>query len=293
MNVFVFGSNGQLGTDCRAVFGAAGHEVSGADLPATDASDRAQCFAALDAAAPDVILNCAAFTAVDLCETEKETAWKANADAPQFMAEWATQNNAFLVHVSTDYVFAGDRPLYEAAMESDPVGPVSEYGRSKRAGEKRVLESGADAAILRTAWLYGRNGKNFLKTMLRLTLQNPGKEFRVVNDQFGSPTWSLTLARQMLAVAEARATGIFHATSEGYGSWFELACAWLEELGLEHRFVPCSSDEYPTPAKRPANSILENARLKEAGINVFTDWREELKKFAAQYGREIIKEVQS
>jgi dTDP-4-dehydrorhamnose reductase len=257
------------------------------DLPELDISGRGVCHAVLDAVRPEIVVNCAAYTAVDACEGDP-ACWKVNAEGPGYLAEWCAANGAFLVHVSTDYVFDGSRPLFEPYVETDSTGPVSEYGRSKLAGEQAVLESEADAAILRTAWLYGQQGKNFLKTMLRLTQQNPEKEFKVVADQFGSPTWSLTLARQIAAVAEARMTGIFHATSEGYGSWYELACAWLEVLGVAHRFVPCTSEEYPTPARRPVNSILENARLKAAGINLFGDWRDELKTFAAQCGKEIL-----
>ncbi|MBC8207533.1 MAG: dTDP-4-dehydrorhamnose reductase [Kiritimatiellaeota bacterium] len=283
----IIGCNGQLGTDCMQVLDGA----DGIDFPEIDIADRFQCLEKLDALRPAVIVNCAAYTAVDACESDP-ACWKVNADGPKHLAEWAAANQAFLVHVSTDYVFSGDKPLFEASVETDVTGPVSEYGKSKLAGEQAVLESGASAAILRTAWLYGANGKNFLKTMLRLTLQNPGREFKVVNDQFGSPTWSHTLARQIAAVSEARATGIFHATSEGHCSWYDLACAFLEEMGVEHHFAPCLSKEYPTPAKRPVNSILENARAKQLGMNQFADWKKELQMFVTQCGDFVLKEVE-
>jgi dTDP-4-dehydrorhamnose reductase len=286
--VLITGSKGQLGTDCLDVFKDI-PEVVGIDLPEVDLSDRAPCFEALDRLRPDVIVNCAAYTAVDACETDP-SCWKANRDLPAHLAEWTEANNAFLVHASTDYVFSGDKPLYEALVESDLPSPVSEYGRSKLAGEQAIAERTERFAILRTAWLYGAHGKNFPKTMLRLTLQNPGKEFKVVNDQWGSPTWSYTLARQIRAVAEQQATGIFHASSEGYCTWFDLACAFLEQLGIDHRFVPCISDEFPTPTKRPANSIMENAHAKELGINCFADWKEELKRFVEQNGVAVLSE---
>jgi len=285
----IIGYKGQLGTDCMSVLGA---NVVGIDLPEIDISDRFQCLEKLDAIKPDVIVNCAAYTAVDACETDP-VCWKVNAEGPKHLAEWTEANGAFLVHVSTDYVFSGDKPLFEACVEADETGPVSEYGRSKLAGEQAVLESGAQAAILRTAWLYGAAGKNFLKTMLRLTLQNPSKEFKVVSDQFGSPTWSHTLARQIAAVIEANAVGVFHSTSEGHCNWFDLACAFLEEMGVTHNFTPCTSDEYPTPAKRPANSILENARAKEFGINQFVDWKEELIAFVQRSGEELLAEART
>jgi dTDP-4-dehydrorhamnose reductase len=289
--VFIFGNKGQLGTDCRAVF-AEGFEVCGADLPEVNASDRTACFVALDAAKPDVIINCAAFTAVDRCETEQDACRQANTDAPRFMAEWAQANGAFLVHVSTDYVFPGTRVLYESTVESDETGPVSEYGRSKLAGEQAIAETmNGGFAILRTAWLYGRNGNNFLKTMLRLALTDPEKQYKVVADQFGSPTWSLTLARQIKAIVSARAEGLFHATSEGYCSWHDLACEFLKQMQVPHAMQPCSTEEYPTPAVRPKNSILENARLKEAGINIFSDWKEELQAYVNACGAMVLIEV--
>lgn len=287
-NVLITGSKGQLGTDCLDVFKDT-PGLSGVDLPEVDLSDRRQCLATLDRVRPEVIVNCAAYTAVDACETDK-SCWQANASLPGFLAEWVETNGAFLVHVSTDYVFSGDKPLFESSVETDAPAPVSEYGKSKWAGERAIAEHTKRYAILRTAWLYGASGKNFLKTMLRLTLQNPGKEFKVVNDQYGSPTWSRTLAKQILAVADRQATGIFHASSEGYCSWYDLACAFLDEMGMDHHFVPCSSEEFPTPTKRPANSILENAHAKALGINVFRDWKKELSGFVELYGKKLQQE---
>jgi dTDP-4-dehydrorhamnose reductase len=207
------------------------------------------------------------------------------------LAEWAAANGSFLVHVSTDYVFPGDKPLFDSCLETDATGPVSEYGRSKLGGEQAILNSGADAAILRTAWLYGANGKNFLKTMLRLALQAPEREIRVVNDQYGSPTGSHTLARQIVAVVDAGASGVFHATSEGHCSWYDLARRFLTLMEVPFCMSPCATDEYPTPAKRPVNSILENAALKQRGLNVFEDWQAELAEFVRCHRDELICEV--
>jgi dTDP-4-dehydrorhamnose reductase len=290
-NILITGSKGQLGTDCLDVFNDISG-VSGVDLPEVDLSDRNQCFETLDWIRPEVIVNCAAYTAVDACETDK-SCWKANADLPGFLAEWVEKNGSFLVHVSTDYVFPGDKPLFEASVESDRPDPISEYGKSKLAGELAIAETTDRFAVLRTAWLYGASGKNFLKTMLRLTLQNPGKEFKVVNDQYGSPTRSYTLAQAIRAVAEIKANGVFHATSEGYCTWYEFACSFFDELGIAHNFKPCATDEFPTPTKRPTNSILENRRLKEMGINIFRDWRAELSTFVKQHGEVILREVES
>lgn len=290
MNVLLIGYKGQLGTDCMAVLNAHGFSVKGADLPEFNLTDRDKTVKALDRDHPDVIVNCAAYTAVDACEKDP-ACWTVNADGPKYLAEWAASHGAFLVHVSTDYVFAGDKPLFEACVESDTPGPVSEYGRSKLAGERAILASGAKAAILRTAWLYGAHGKNFLKTMLRLALQAPEREIRVVNDQFGSPTWSYTLARQIAEVIDSRATGVFHATSEGYCSWYDLARKFLTSMEIPFRLAPCTSAQYPTPARRPENSILENRRLNEAGINVFHEWNDELGAFVRECGPFVLNEV--
>lgn len=287
-NILITGSKGQLGTDCLDVFRDV-PEVSGADLPEVDLSDRSRCMQYLDQVRPGIIINCAAYTAVDACETDN-TCWRANADLPGYLAEWVERNQAFLIHVSTDYVFAGDKPLFEASIETDHPDPISEYGRSKLGGEQVITEKTERYAIIRTAWLYGAVGKNFLKTMLRLTLQNPGKEFKVVNDQYGSPTWSYTLARQIRAIAEREAHGIFHASSEGYCTWYNLACAFLDQLGIVHRFIPCTSEEFPTPTKRPSNSILENAHAKQLGINVFKDWNDELIAFVEKHGKALLEE---
>lgn len=282
----VIGCGGQLGTDCTSVIPGA----RGIDFPELDITNRSLCFETLDEINPSVIVNCAAYTAVDACESDS-ACWKVNADGPGYLAEWAAKYQRFVIHISTDYVFSGERPLFEASIETDGPGPVSEYGRSKLAGEQAILKSGAQVAILRTAWLYGAHGKNFLKTMLRLALQNPERELRVVNDQYGSPTWSHTLARQVSAVMAARATGIFHATSEGYCSWFDLASRFLQLMDLPHRIAPCTTEEYPTPAKRPTNSILENAHAKALGVNVFKDWDEELACFVNQNREALLDEM--
>jgi dTDP-4-dehydrorhamnose reductase len=290
-NILITGAKGQLGTDCLEVFNDI-PGVSGIDLPEVDLSNRFQCLELLDRLKPELIINCAAFTAVDACETDP-TCWKANRDLPQHLAEWTEKNGAFLAHVSTDYVFSGDRPLFQSLEETDEPNPISEYGKSKLAGERAIVEQTDRYAILRTAWLYGAHGNNFLKTMLRLTLQNPGAAFKVVSDQYGSPTWSMTLARQIRAIAEQQARGIFHASAEGYCSWYDLACAFLDTLNVKHNFIPCSSDEFPTPTKRPINSILENAHAKALGINVFKDWKDELNQFVEQNGPAVIEEIKA
>jgi dTDP-4-dehydrorhamnose reductase len=148
-----------------------------------------------------------------------------------------------------------------------------------------------DHIIIRTAWVYGIKGSNFPKTMLRLALSNPGGVIKVVNDQYGSPTWSYRLAEQIARLIEVDARGTYHATSEGYCTWYEVAEFFLDRMGVEYNIVPCSTEEYPTPAKRPANSILENMRLKKEGINLMPHWKDDIGVFIERYKMSLINEM--
>lgn len=286
MRVLVAGSCGQLGADVTARLTAA-HEVTGADLPGFDITRPGQVADLVADCRPEVIVNCAAFTRVDDCEMREAEARRVNADGPAFLARAARDRGAVLVHVSTDYVFDGTREPPAPYRECDPPCPVSAYGRTKLAGERAVAEAAPRHVILRTAWLYGRHGPNFLKAILRKALRSGGEPFRVVNDQFGSPTWSLRLARQIERLVGSDAQGLYHAAGEGFTTWYALACRFLETLGVPHRIEPCGTDAYPTPARRPRNSILENARLREEGRCVMAGWAEDLETFARQHGESI------
>ena len=278
--IVITGSQGQLGRDCEAVFKDSCDLVL-IDLADGDLSIPEQAAHLLGHHAPDVIINCAAYTAVDACESD-ENCWGANEQLPRNLAQWAAAHNTFLLHVSTDYVFDGTKPLFEAWSENDITNPLSEYGRSKRAGEMAIQKEAGRYAIVRTAWLYSHHGANFLKTMLRLAEQTDGAPLKVVQDQFGSPTWTRTLAKQIRQIVEHEITGVIHATSEGYGSWYDFAVAIFNEMGIDQVVKPCDSSAYPTPAQRPKNSILENETLKRAEINQFKDWRAELRHFVQE-----------
>lgn len=292
MKIVITGGTGQLGRDCVQVL-AKSHRVVPVGSKALDIGNRQAVIDFVQNERPDVILNCAAFTQVDDCETKKDLAWRVNAEVPKNLASAAQKTGARLIHISTDYVFDGKKPIPEAYTEEDETGPISYYGATKLAGEKAVAQEVARFAILRTAWMYGAEGRNFLKTMLRLALPDPSRQVRVVNDQFGSPTWSFRLAQQIEKVIDVQLTGIFHATSEGYCTWYELARSFLKEMGVPNAFVPCTTAEYPTPASRPANSILENRRLKEAGHNVMTDWRADLAQFVGLFRDRLMNEATS
>jgi dTDP-4-dehydrorhamnose reductase len=290
MRIVLTGSKGQLAHDVGDRLGL-GNEVRGVDLPEVDITRQESVREWMEGFRPQVVVNCAAFTQVDACETDRDLAFAVNAGGPGILADESKRVGAYLVHISTDYVFDGHRQVPKAYFETDPTGPLSWYGRTKLEGEQRVLNSGVSAAILRTAWLYGRKGKNFPKTMLRLALRNPERELKVVDDQQGSPTWSWRLAEEIEAVIEARAEGIFHATADGHTDWYNFARSFLEAMEVPFRMRPCPTSEYPTPAQRPANSILENSRLKALGLNRFVDWRVDLQEFVCRYRAELIEEA--
>ena len=252
MRVLVTGANGMLGQRVVRDAEARGHEVRGTDLPELDLADPGAVGAFLRDAAPDVVVNCAAYTDVDAAETDEERATRVNGEAAGNLARAA----GYVVHVSTDYVFPGDAT--EPYTESSAPSPRTAYGRSKLAGERAVQAAGAQHAIVRTAWLYGAGGNNFVDTILRLGAERD--ELKVVDDQIGSPTWTGHLAPALLDVAERRDAGVLHATGDGQCSWFDLAREALDTAGVDTRVVPCTTAEFPRPAPRPAFSVLRSER---------------------------------
>ncbi|MDE2405230.1 MAG: dTDP-4-dehydrorhamnose reductase [Sphingomonadales bacterium] len=283
MRFVVTGGPGQLVLSMQERGAACGHEVVAVGPPDLDlaAPDDAAILAALAAARPDAIVNAAAHTAVDKAEGEADLAFAINAAGAGAVARAARSLGAPLVHVSTDYVFTGDKPT--PYVEGDATGPTGVYGASKLAGEEAVLASGADAAILRTAWVYSPFGANFAKTMLRLAATRD--EIGVVADQHGCPTSALDLADACIAVARNLAAGadpalrgLFHATGSGEGSWADFAeaifAASAAAGGPTARVNRITTAEYPTPARRPANSRLDCTRLAAIHGVRLPDWRE-------------------
>lgn len=280
MKILILGCNGQLGKDCNTVLSPE-HDIVNCDITTctrtrADISKKESVDNLIANHMPEIIINCAAYTAVDKCETEAELAWKVNADGPRNIAQAATTCNAKLIHISTDYVFDGKKQIPQPYTENDPVSPLGQYGKSKLAGEEAVQEYCSSHLILRTAWLYSAHGPNFLKTMLRLALQDKRREIKVVDDQYGSLTWSYTLALQIQALLDTELTGIIHATAEGYSTWYKGACYFLDKMDVPYKLAPCTTAEYPTPATRPSNSILENKKLKQVDLNLFQDWRDDI-----------------
>ena len=264
MRVLVTGAGGQLGTDLVAHCVENGDEVAAHGRDSLDVTDRDAVRAAVHAARPDVVVHCAAWTAVDACESDEARAFTQNALAVRWVAEACADTGAHLVHVSTDYVFDGalDRPY----REHDLTGPRSVYGASKLAGEAEALALGTSAAVVRTSWVCGRNGSNMVKTIMRLAAERP--ELTFVDDQIGHPTFTHDLAPVLRRLGRDRVGGIVHATNSGVVSWCGFARAVVEAMGLDPAMVrPISTAELqpPRPAVRPANSVLENGVLAALG----------------------------
>jgi dTDP-4-dehydrorhamnose reductase len=286
----VTGGKGQLGTDCVRVFRKT-HEVLAIDLDELDITRRDDLEALVQKFMPDIIINCAAYTQVDQCEIEKNLAWNVNVTGTENLVKCLEKQGGRLIHISTDYVFDGGKKIPEPYVETDQPHPVSYYGKTKYESEKVVQRASHRHVIVRPAWMYGVNGHNFLKTMLSLALKKPGDKIKVVNDQYGSPTWSYALALQIERIIHGHAGGIYHATAEGFCTWFELAEYFLNKIQVPHNIVPCTTQEYPTRAQRPKNSILENRRLKEKGIHIMSHWRDDIDEFVSDFGEDLVAEV--
>ncbi len=290
MKIVIVGFDGQLGMDCQNIL-ATDHQLITPSLEELNLCDSKNVVSFITSEQPDIVINCAAYTAVDNCEKEDKLCWQINADGPKFLALACKEIKARLIHISTDYVFDGNKPIPQAYKEDDPVNPLSQYGRSKLAGEQEVQKHCPDHVIPRTAWLYSAHGPNFLKTMLRITMADPDAVRKVVDDQYGSLTWSYTLAKQIEVLLSSDIQGIVHTTSEGYSSWYSAACYFLDTLGVKHNLTPCATSEYPTPAHRPANSILANSKLEKESLSVFLDWKKDIDVFVANHGEKLLQEL--
>jgi dTDP-4-dehydrorhamnose reductase len=274
--VFVAGSGGMLGTDLCAVFERRGHAVTRGDLPELDILDPAGC--AEHVADHDVVVNCAAYTAVDAAESDEAAAFAVNAIGAANLARATDRVGASLVHVSTDYVFDGNARTPYAA--DSPVSPRSAYGRTKAAGEWAVRAQCPRTWVVRTAWLYGAHGRSVPATVARLAGERETLAF--VGDQVGQPTWTVDLAQGIRRIVEQRAPfGIWHGTNGGRTSWYGLARAVLEELGQDPgRVHSITTDEFPLVAPRPAFSVLGHDMWHEHGLDPLPDWRDALHRAA-------------
>ena len=286
--ILLVGANGQVGTELQRTLAPLG-EVTAVDRDTCDLTQPEQVRTTVRAVAPQVIVNVAAHTAVDQAESEPELSFALNADGPGLLAEEARRCGAALVHYSTDYVFDGRKGA--PYVESDPVNPLGVYGRSKLAGERAIAATGVPHMILRTSWVYGLHGRNFLLTMMRLAREKP--QLRVVADQFGVPNWSATLAAATAEIVRRASAsgdpagalgergGVFHLSCSGRTSWHGFATAIIERLharGAVPRVpvVAIGTADFPTPARRPANSVLDGGALARTWGVVLPDWESAL-----------------
>jgi dTDP-4-dehydrorhamnose reductase len=286
----VTGAGGMLGRDLTAVLRSAGAEVAGLDRRQLDITDAAGTAAAVRDIGPDIVVNCAAWTAVDEAEAHEDEALAVNGEGAANLAAACASTGSRLILPSTDYVFSGTGTA--PYREDDPTGPRTAYGRTKLAGERVVLRLLPDAGyVLRTAWLFGAHGPNFVRTMIRL--ESARDTVAVVDDQHGQPTWTADVARQILLLAGSGAEpGIYHASSTGETTWLGLAQAVFGLLGADPgRVTPTSSAELARPAPRPAYSVLGHAAWARAGLPPLPDWRDSLARafadVAASEGRQL------
>jgi dTDP-4-dehydrorhamnose reductase len=281
--IFVTGSNGQLGSELKVLAGKYNefefHFYSRADFPVDDVDIANQLFEKYQ---PSFFINCAAYTAVDKAETEKEQAKAINGKAPGSIAALCSEFGTKLIHVSTDYVFDGEAnsPL----KEDDMVSPVNFYGESKLLGEKLVQKNDPSAIIIRTSWVYSSYGRNFVKTMMRL--MNEKESIGVVNDQVGSPTYAADLAEAIMMIISSGKwhEGIYHYSNEGVISWFDFATAIRDLIHSSCVVNPITTEQFPTPAKRPKYSVLDKSKIKQAYSLELKEWRESLEKCIDKIG---------
>jgi len=279
LKVLITGCRGQLGRElCRQIDGLnrvqPQFQVVATDLDSMDITDTHQVQKIVSFEKPEVIINTAAYTKVDACETDEQTAFRVNALGARNLAVAAYNIGAKILQVSTDYVFdgTGRTPL----REYDPVNPLSVYGKSKALGEQLVMTTNPRYFIVRTAWLYGE-GHNFVRTILKLAAERD--ELKVVNDQVGTPTSTVDLARCILDLIQTEHYGVYHGTCEGECTWYEFARRILALKGINKRVIPISTTELRLPAKRPAYSVLENFMLSMVGLDNFRKWEEALEEY--------------
>ena len=275
MKVFVTGVKGQLGFDVVEELKRRGMEAIGVDIDEMDITDAISVDKVITEANPDAVIHCAAYTAVDAAEENVELCRKVNADGPLNIAKTCKKLDIPMIQISTDYVFDGEgvRPW----DPDDECSPLSVYGLTKYEGEQAVMNTLDKYFIVRIAWVFGINGKNFVKTMLNLGKTRD--HLTVVNDQFGSPTYTYDLAKLLVDMVQTDKYGIYHATNEGICTWYEFACEIFRLAGMNVKVDPVTSDNYPTKAKRPSNSRMSKEKLTENGFDKLPTWQSALERY--------------
>lgn len=279
MKILVTGVSGQLGYDVERELDQRGIEHLGTSSRELDITDREAVERLMERYRPDAVIHCAAYTKVDLAEDEPERCWAVNADGTRNVAAACRRTGAKLLYISTDYVFPGTGERFYGT--GDPTGPVNTYGRSKLAGELAVQSLLEKYFIVRISWVFGKNGNNFVKTMLRLA--ETRAELSVVCDQIGSPTYTADLAPLLCDMVQTERYGVYHATNEGTCAWSEFAEAIFELAGRQVAVHPIPTSAYPTKAARPLNSRMSKESLRDNGFQALPEWKDAL----ARYLKEI------
>lgn len=275
MNILVTGASGQLGHDLMIELAGRGHGTIGVSSKELNLTDPDAVHRYITDLRPDAVMHCAAYTAVDMAEDDTETCLAVNHLGTEAIAKACAEIGCKLLYISTDYVFPGDgeRPW----EPEDTTAPLNLYGKSKLLGELAVSEATDKHFIVRISWVFGINGKNFVKTMLRLGAER--EQLTVVNDQFGSPTYTKDLAVLLADMIVTEKYGTYHATNEGVCSWYEFARAIMEQAGLPAKVLPVSSDQYPSRAIRPSNSRMSKQKLTENGFQRLPRWEDALHRY--------------
>ncbi|MCG7384159.1 dTDP-4-dehydrorhamnose reductase [Paenibacillus sp. ACRRY] len=281
MKVLVTGANGQLGRDVVLLLEKEGHAVLACDRDQMDITNQAQCSEVISSYHPEVVIHCAAYTAVDAAETDIDGAYKVNAVGTRNVAVAAERAGAKLIYISTDYVFDGNS--LTPYQEYDDTNPQSVYGKSKRAGELLVQSLSSKWFVVRTSWVYGLYGNNFVKTILKLGQEKP--KLQVVHDQKGSPTFTVDLAGFILELMQTEMYGVYHASNSGTCTWYDFTEAIFAEarnvegFTIQAQLEPCTTEQFPRPAPRPRNSVMDHLSIRTNGLADIRPWREGLREF--------------
>jgi dTDP-4-dehydrorhamnose reductase len=291
MKILILGSGGMLGSECKDVLGQ-DHDVISPDKKEMNIISWDGVIQNFQEISPDVVLNCAGFTDIEDCETEDFAVRKINIEGPRNLAQGSARFECKLIHMSCGDIFDGRKMMPQPYFEDDTSNPISAYGKSKVDSEVAIRENSPNYIIVRGSWLYGINGRNFVKSILEQAVRKP-KIIRVAEDRFGSPTWTYRLALQIRELLDKDGRGTYHATAEGYCSQLEYARHIVHKLGIKASIEPYKITNLRTKARRPSNCLLENRRLKSHGINVMHNWKKDLDIFLEKFGAELIKEAKA
>lgn len=290
MKILVTGIKGQLGHDLVKVLSKRNHEVVGVDIEEMDLTIISQIKGCIENTNPEAIIHCGAFTAVDLAEEKEVLCRKINADSVKYIAECAKKLDIPMIYISTDYIFDGskgvnfkklDRDTYKEYKEDDAANPINIYGKTKYEGEEYVRNLLDKYYIVRISWVFGENGNNFIDTMIKLSKNRD--EVDVVCDQIGSPTYTKDLAPLLADMIETNKYGTYHATNEGFCSWYEFANEIFKVANIDMKVNPTPTNQYPTKAKRPYNSKMSKEKLVRSGFNPLRNWKDALEDYLNNY----------